>query len=251
LTIGTGGSAGDFAPSMALGALVGGAIGHAASAWFEIEGLSPGAFALVGMATFYGGIAKVPLAATVMVCEMAGSYDLLVPLMLAQAIAFVALRRVSLYPAQVPSQRFSPAHAAAWAKTEIVKVRAGDLLASGRPVVTLRPEDDADKVLRAMADATDQPVFPVVDGAGALRGLITGPGTREIAAADDARWAIASDLMMAPVFVTDTAPIGEVARVLLEHDLRAVPVLGPDGAILGLVDEHDVSRAYLGADGPR
>ena len=48
------------------------------------------------MAAFYGGAANVPLAATIMVCEMAGSYDLLVPLMLAQGVAFVALRRVAL-----------------------------------------------------------------------------------------------------------------------------------------------------------
>lgn len=248
LTIGSGGSAGDFAPSMALGALVGGAIGHAASSWFAIDGLAPGAFALVGMATFYGGIAKVPLAATVMVCEMAGSYDLLVPLMLAQAIAFIALRRVSLYPAQYPSQRFSPAHAAAWAKTDIVKAKAGDLVARDRAVVTLLADDDADTVLRAMADAPGQSVFPVLDDTGKLQGLVTGPGAREIAAADDASWAIAADLMISPVSVPDTAQLGEVAAVLLEHDLRAVPVIGPDGTIIGLVDEHDVSRAYIVGD---
>lgn len=247
LTIGSGGSAGDFAPSMALGGLVGGALGHLAAGWFDVAGLAPGAFALVGMATFYGGIAKVPLAATVMVCEMTGSYDLLVPLMLAQAIAFVALRRVTLYPSQVPSQRYSPAHAAAWAKTEIVKLRVGQLVGPPRPIVTLRLGDDADTVLRALADAPAQAVFPVVDDAGALRGLVTGPGTREIAAADDARWAVAADLMLPPVAVGLDAPLGEVARLLLAHDLRAVPVVDADGRIVGMLDEHDVSRAYVGA----
>ncbi len=247
LTIGTGGSAGDFAPSMALGGLVGGALGHLAAAWFDVDGLAPGAFALVGMATFYGGIAKVPLAATVMVCEMTGSYDLLVPLMLAQAIAFVALRRVTLYPSQFPSQRFSPAHAAAWARTEIVKIRAGELVAAGRAIVTLRPADDADAVLQALADAPSQPVFPVIADDGRLRGLVTGPSTREIAAADDASWAIAADLMIAPVAVSRATPLGEVARLLLEHDLRGLPVVDDDGRIVGMLDEHDVSRAYVGA----
>lgn len=247
LTIGSGGSAGDFAPSLALGALVGGAIGHAATAWFDVPGLAPGAFALVGMATFYGGIAKVPLAATVMVCEMTGSYDLLVPLMLAQAIAFVALRRFALYRSQVASQRLSPAHAATWARTGLQRLRAGELLGDGRPVVTLALDDRADVVLRALADAPGQSVFPVVDGDGVLRGLVTEAGTREIAAADDARWAIAADVMQAPVSVPHTLPLGEVARLLLERDLRAVPVVGEDGRILGLIDEHDVSRAYVTA----
>jgi CIC family chloride channel protein len=247
LTIGSGGSAGDFAPSMAIGALVGGAIGHAATAWFAVDGLAVGAFALVGMATFYGGIAKAPLAATVMVCEMAGNYDLLVPLMLAQAIAFVALRRVSLYPAQYASQRESPAHASAWARSAIARVKAGDIVVRGRAVRTLTPSDEADDVLRAIADTPEQSVFPVLDANGALLGLVTSTSTRELAAADDVSWAIAADVMGAPASVAERATLGDVARMLVERDLRAIPVLDERGAIVGLIDEHDISRAYLGA----
>jgi len=248
LTVGSGGSAGDFAPSLAIGALVGGAIGQAAASSLDIGGINPGAFALVGMAAFYGGAAKVPLAATVMVCEMAGSYELLVPLMLSQAIAFVALRRTALYPAQLPSQRHSPAHAAQWARHEVVKIQAGELLKLGRRVVTVRPDDSADEVLHAMADAPEQPIFPVVDEIGVLCGLVTsGASTRTIAAADDASWAIAADLMVAPVSVAASTPLVDIARVMIGADLRAVPVTDPEGRILGLIDEHDVSRAYLGA----
>src|SRR5690606_29030269 len=73
LTIGTGGSAGDFAPTISLGGLIGGAFGLAASLVVDDPRIVPGAFALVGMGTFYGGIARVPLAALVLVSEMAGS----------------------------------------------------------------------------------------------------------------------------------------------------------------------------------
>ncbi|MBL8910984.1 MAG: chloride channel protein, partial [Archangium sp.] len=92
LTVGSGGSAGDFAPSMAMGGLIGGAFGRAARLLIDDPRIDPGAFVLVGMGAFYGGIAHAPLAALVMVCELAGTYDLLVPAMLAQGIAFVALR---------------------------------------------------------------------------------------------------------------------------------------------------------------
>ncbi len=100
LTIGSGGSAGDFAPSMAMGGVLGGAVGRAAALLLGDPRLDPGAFVLVGMASFYGGIAHVPLSAMVMVCELAGNYDLLPPLMLAMGISFVLLRRWSLYGAQ-------------------------------------------------------------------------------------------------------------------------------------------------------
>ena len=49
------------------------------------------------MGVFYGGLAHAPLSSLIIVCELAGSYDLLVPLMLAEGIAFVALRKRSLY----------------------------------------------------------------------------------------------------------------------------------------------------------
>src|SRR5499427_11150082 len=110
LTIGSGGSAGDFAPSLVIGGLFGGAFGRAAQLLMPHAQIEPGAFALVAMGTFYGGISHTPLSSLVLVCELAGSYDLLVPLMLAEGIAFVALRRRSLYRAQLPTQRDSPAH---------------------------------------------------------------------------------------------------------------------------------------------
>jgi CIC family chloride channel protein len=110
LTIGTGGSAGDFAPSMVIGGLFGGAFGRALQLLFHDPQINPAAFALVGMGTFYGGLSHTPLSSLIIVCELAGSYDLLVPLMLAEGIAFVALRNRSLYHAQLATRRHSPSH---------------------------------------------------------------------------------------------------------------------------------------------
>ncbi|MES1171912.1 MAG: chloride channel protein [Bacteroidota bacterium] len=110
LTIGTGGSAGDFAPSLVIGGLFGGAFGRAVQLLSDDPRINPAAFALIAMGTFYGGLAHAPLSSLIIVCELAGSYDLLVPLMLAEGIAFVALRKRSLYTAQPATRRQSPAH---------------------------------------------------------------------------------------------------------------------------------------------
>ncbi|HEY8926014.1 MAG TPA: chloride channel protein [Polyangia bacterium] len=110
LTIGTGGSAGDFAPALVIGGLFGGAFGRAVQLLSNDPRINPAAFALIAMGTFYGGLAHAPLSSLIIVCELAGSYDLLVPLMLAEGIAFIALRKRSLYHAQLPSRRYSPAH---------------------------------------------------------------------------------------------------------------------------------------------
>jgi CIC family chloride channel protein len=100
LAAGSGMAVGDFAPSLVMGALVGEAFGQAAALLLPALHLQPAAFALVGMGTFFGGISRAPLSALVIVSELAGSYDLLVPMMLAGAISFVATRRWPLYPAQ-------------------------------------------------------------------------------------------------------------------------------------------------------
>src|SRR5690606_2065654 len=128
LTIGSGGSAGDFAPSLAIGGLFGGAFGRAALLILEDPRIDPGAFALVGMGAFYGGIAHVPLAALVLVCELAGNYDLLVPLILSQGIAFIALRKRSLYPSQLPTQQDSPVYRDAFLRDALGAIRVGELM---------------------------------------------------------------------------------------------------------------------------
>ena len=72
LTVGSGGSAGDFGPSLVIGGIFGGAFGRAAQLLFHDPKIEPGAFALVAMGTFYGALAHVPIAALVMTCELAG-----------------------------------------------------------------------------------------------------------------------------------------------------------------------------------
>src|SRR5581483_9064646 len=109
------------------------AFGRAAVLLFHDPRLDPGAFALVGMGTFYGGLAHVPIASLVMTCELAGSYDLLVPLMLAEGIAFVALRNRSLYTAQVPTKRDSPAHREDLIYDVLTGVPVTDVLVRDRP----------------------------------------------------------------------------------------------------------------------
>jgi CIC family chloride channel protein len=54
LTLESGGSGGDFGPSIAIGGLLGGALGHVAQILMPSIH-DPGAFALVGMGAFFGG----------------------------------------------------------------------------------------------------------------------------------------------------------------------------------------------------
>ena len=72
LTVSSGGSGGVFAPSLFVGAMVGGLMAKL----FEQP---PAAMVVVGMAAVFGGAARVPIATLLMVTEMTGGYQLLVP----------------------------------------------------------------------------------------------------------------------------------------------------------------------------
>jgi CIC family chloride channel protein len=110
LTVSSGGSGGVFAPSLFVGAMLGGA--------FAVVLHQPSAvFVVVGMAAVFGAAARVPIATMLMVTEMAGGYHLLVPAGLAVMIGYLLqdqlssrLRYRSLYEGQVPTRQDSPAH---------------------------------------------------------------------------------------------------------------------------------------------
>ena len=246
LTVGSGGSAGDFGPSLVIGGLFGGAFGHAAQLLFHDPRIDPGAFALVGMGTFYGGLAHVPVSSLVMTCELAGSYDLLVPLMLAEGIAFVLLRKRSLYHAQVATKRDSPAHAHEMTADTLGHRTVGEIVERGRAFVSFAPNASLTEVLTKIAGSEWQDVFPVVDAAGGLLGLIDIAIARRLAMdLDRPVGTIAADLMRAPVFLRPETTLHDALEVMSAERMRELPVLATDGAIVGFLDEADVTAAYL------
>ncbi len=109
-TIGSGGSAGIFGPSMVIGAAIGGFVGLVLQKFFPGVVTEPGAYVLVGMAGFFAGIANTPLSTIIMVSEMSGNYHLLVPAMWVSTLSFFLLRKTTIYVSQVHSRSESPIH---------------------------------------------------------------------------------------------------------------------------------------------
>ena len=246
ITIGSGGSAGDFAPSLAIGGLFGGAFGRAAQLVLHDPHIQPGAFALVGMGTFYGGIAHVPLSALVMVCELAGNYDLLVPLMLTQGIAFVALRHRSLYHAQAATLRDSPVHRESLRPDVLRSMRVREVMKADPPPVCFLRETPTALLVRRASAADGQEVFPVLDNEARLIGLISPASMRVLSAEKtDTAWTIAADLMQPLVAVRPDDDLRAAAEALIASQLRELPVISEDNRVLGMLDEADIAEVYL------
>ena len=109
LTIGSGGSAGIFGPSLFIGAMLGAAVGVAANHFLN-HPVSIVSFMIVGMGAFYSGVANAPIAGIIMIVEMTGSYVLLPPLIIVSIFTFILSKRISFYKNQVENRFKSPAH---------------------------------------------------------------------------------------------------------------------------------------------
>ena len=110
-TVGSGGSGGVFAPAIVCGGALGGAVGiffahFLPSSW----GVHPAAFALVGMAGFLASAIRTPLTAIVMVAEISGNHQLIVPAMWVCGISFWLNNGWTLYRSQVYNRESSPVH---------------------------------------------------------------------------------------------------------------------------------------------
>ncbi len=244
LTVGSQGSAGDFAPSLAIGGLFGGAFGRAFQLLSEDPRVDPGAFALVGMGVFYGGIAHVPLAALVLVCELAGNYDLLVPLMLAQAIAFVALNKTKLYEAQLPTLQDSPVHRDNARRDVLFGIGVSEVMLSSKKVASFERQTTVKDMTLRLGESPWQDVFPVFEN-GKLEGLVSASRLMSLPPDSSGISATAASIMQAPVWVLPTDPLQHAIEQLVQHQLREIPVLDASGTLVGLLGEREIAQAYL------
>jgi len=97
---GSGVPGGIFAPSLILGALLGSFTGHMLNLGFPALNIDPANFAFVGMGAFFTAISRAPITSIVMLFELTGNYQLVLPLMFACILANISAERLkngSLY----------------------------------------------------------------------------------------------------------------------------------------------------------
>ncbi len=78
---GTGALGGIFAPMLVIGALIGLGVGQIAHPFFPPIVPTPAVFAVVGMAAYFTAIVRAPLKGFMLIAEMTGNYNQMLPLL--------------------------------------------------------------------------------------------------------------------------------------------------------------------------
>jgi len=246
LTIGSGGAGGMFAPSLMMGALVGGLLGLGLESMGLLEHGTPARFALVGMAAMVASVTHAPLTGILIVYELTRHYQVILPLMLAAVVATVVARwlcRDSIYSARLREAGIRLGSAGEL--TILSRLTVQDLLLEPAPTVGIR-ESASDLVARLDGDGAGDVV--VLDDSGDYCGMIT---DQDLKAALVFREAIpllqVSELQRGDLpFVTPDETLDVVLEKFSRCDVDSLPVLvdGDVSRVSGLVSRARLMRRY-------
>ncbi len=243
-TISSGGSGGVFGPSLFIGAMLGGAVGQIAHAWFPGIVSSPGAFALVGMAAFFAGVAKAPLGALLMVCEMTGGYQLIVPIMFTSVVAILLSQHWSLYEKQVLNKFHSPAHRSDRVINILQDLSVNDVHRKDAAVVIL-PEDMPFGQLRRLIESSRDSFFPVVDDEFHLTGILSLPDIRPVIFEDSVSdLLILRDLVLPPISVAPDESLSDAFLKFLKTGFGRIPIEDKEVGVIGMLGLEDLLARY-------
>lgn len=85
---------GMFAPTLFIGAMLGGAVGGVERLFFPSLTGSVGTYVLVGMGVLFAAFLRVPMTSVFMVLEVSGNYSIIVPVILANTLAYLISRNL-------------------------------------------------------------------------------------------------------------------------------------------------------------
>ena len=247
---GSGGAGGIFAPSLFIGATLGGAFG-AFDNWALGHDEPIGAFALVGMGAVFAGVIRAPMTSVLIIIEMTSGYSLILPLMIANMTAYVlarAWRPTPIYEALLEQDGVHLGEDTVMGALEEVPVAR---LMRTTTVPSLALSERAAAILERTAGVR-QDVWPVVDANGKVLGVVTTDELGILASAPELLPLVnAADLMRPAACARPEDDLRAALEAMIAAGTRQLPVVDADGRCVGMLEEGDIVRAYLRGEGPR
>jgi len=244
LSIGSGGSGGMFAPAMKMGAMLGGMFGNIVHTVFPSITASSGAYALVGMGALTAGIMRAPLTVILILFEVTGQYEIVLPIMFAAVTSSLIARltyrhSMESYILEKEGVRLGFGIALSVAehisitdvmKTDYVKFSESESAATMIDVFFNTPESS----------------FLVTDDHGLFSGIISLDEMRILLRQDVLVGLIAEDIVKKDVpILFNTSKLDEALKLFEIADYDVLPVLDHrNSTLLGVVRQEEAFAYY-------
>jgi CIC family chloride channel protein len=246
VTIGSGGSGGIFAPSLFIGAMLGGFFGLAVHTAFPQVTADPEAYALVAMGALVAGTTHAPITSIIMIFELTATYEIILPLMITCIISMIittSLKRGSIYTIKLARRGVFLRHGREQRLLQTLRIR--DVMSDYFP--TIGENTPLMEIIDYLKTYNVSYLY-VVNRAGALTGIISfsdiRPALQEPALED---LVVAADLATRDPMTTHPSDSMLTAlEKMSEKGILQLPVVAEDdpGKIVGTVNQKDLLRAH-------
>jgi CIC family chloride channel protein len=239
---GSGMSGGVLGPSMFVGGMLG------AATWEVVAYIQPeaqimrGAFALVGMGAMFAAVIRVPITSILLIFEMTYNYEVILPLMIATAIAYTVAARLSPLSIYESFLFQDGIHLGQAPKTDaLARITAASVMT--RDVVTL-PDDITVAEALDLIGRIEFNGYPVLRD-GRMVGLITTGDLKRLEAENRQDYLIADVMTKKVVHSHPDQTLDTVILKLAQRELSQLPVVSrvDDTRLLGIITLRDVARA--------
>jgi CIC family chloride channel protein len=247
LTLGSGGSGGIFAPSLLLGAALGGGMGHAFHGVIPDYTASSGAYALVGMGAVVSAATHAPLTSIMIIFEMTGDYRIILPLMFACIIGQTTASLMSKHSIYTMKLLRRGLNILGGKEVNVLtSLNVKSVLSSD--YITIREDTTLGSMLQLIMKHPHTHIY-VTDAKGSFKGVVV---------VDDLRQAILEyqtlqNIVIAMDIMSDEIPrvhegdtLDKVMRLFGTTKLEELPVIEDDGSdiLAGIVTRQALIGAY-------
>jgi CIC family chloride channel protein len=247
-TISSGGSGGVFAPSLFIGAMLGGSVGTLSQQLFPAYVPDVVPFVVVGMGAFFAGVANAPIASLMMVCELTGAYELLPPLMVVAIVALMTSRRWSIYTTQVDNKFSTKAHLWEMNPNDLKRVTIGEAMKGVYTRTAIIPQNLPLAQIESFASQSGESDLLLENQRGELAGLLA---LNDLGDREDvdhvALLALADDLVnRRVVFLHPDHNLIHALEFFGEAEFDKLPIVerGEGGRLLGYIRYRDIIDFY-------
>ncbi len=239
-TLGSGGSGGIFGPCLVIGGLSGASFYYFATATGilarDVHTLC--AMTIVGMIATLAAAANIPLSTLILVVEITGGYDLLVPALIAVAVAYVSSGEVSMFPAQVPTRMDSPAHLEEMKSALLRNTLVSDIMV--RNVIWAKPSSTLKEIEQILSKYKISGV-PIVENSKVL-GMITSREIVKIPLKERERFKAQDFMRTEFLTLKPDMTVMDALNLFITKGVGRAPVVDDSGKLVGIVTRSTIAN---------